>query len=46
MVAIIVWMDDTIVKCGNRPARTLAVTINAVTPVTISGNPGNYNFCS
>jgi len=32
--------------CGSSPVQTLAVTANSITQVTISGNPGNYNFCS
>jgi len=33
-------------NCGSSAAQMLAVNVNPVTPVTISGNPGNYNFCS
>ena len=32
--------------CGNSPVQTLAVTVNSISAVTITGNPGNYNFCS
>ena len=33
-------------SCGSGPGKTLFVSLITVTPVTISGNPGNYNFCS
>jgi hypothetical protein len=33
-------------SCGSSPVQTLAVTANANTAVIITGNPGNYNFCS
>ena len=33
-------------SCGSSPVQTLAVTVNTVTAVTITGAPGNYNFCS
>lgn len=32
--------------CGAGPIRALWVSLISVTPVTISGVPGNYNFCS
>lgn len=32
--------------CGSSPVQTLAVTVHNVVPVTISGIPGNFNFCS
>ena len=32
--------------CGSGPGKTLFVSIISTTQVTISGNPGNYNFCA
>ena len=32
--------------CGSSPIRALWVSLISVTPVTISGVPGNYNFCA
>jgi len=33
-------------SCGSSIAQTLAVTAHALTAVTITGNPQNYNFCA
>lgn len=33
-------------SCGSSPVQSLAVSANAITAVTITGNPANYNFCS
>jgi len=33
-------------NCGNSPVKTLAVTVNTITTVTITSNPTDDNFCS
>jgi len=33
-------------SCGNSLAQTISVISNALTYVTITGNPQNYNFCA
>ena len=32
--------------CGNSPLQILAVTVNSITQVTITGNPANNNYCA
>jgi hypothetical protein len=37
---------DAVNSCGSSPVQSLAVTVNTITAVTITGNPASFNFCS
>ena len=33
-------------NCGSSSIQSLAVTVNTISPLTISGSPANYNYCA